>query len=266
MKTFLLYSVAALLLFSCNTRPKGVLSESKMSDVLYEIYLSDAVNTVKFKANVDSSKRRSYRYILHKNDVSVANFDSSMVWYAAHPDKQEQLYDNVIHRMEELQKDVNAGKLKQIIPVQTENDTIEIWQMQRRFDITGVGMNKVPFALEPGIFGARSALLMTYKLKMNKADQSKNGRLMLKVGYATGKADSLVSYYKKDGSWRTYRVYMPMPDKRKVTSISGCLLDNVENAVSQSTVIDGIQCYCITYANASKREGRKTWWQSLWKK
>lgn len=261
MKKGLFYTIAILLLFSCSSRPKGVLSQSKMADVLYEVYLSDAVDAIKFKASVDSAKRQSYRYVLHKNNVSLANFDSSMVWYAAHPDEQEKLYDRVIKRMEELQKDVNKGKLKQIYPVYTQNDTLDIWSLERRITVGGIGMNRIPFSFDPGIFSGKSAVLLTYRLKVNKADKTSNSRMTIKMAYGNGHIDSLVSHYKKDGIWRSYRVFMPVNHKLKLTSISGYLLDNAGATKDQSATFDRIQAYGIVYANASKPKRKNSWWQ-----
>jgi hypothetical protein len=242
-----------------------VLSEKKMTNLLYEMYLADAYNALKGTAgNIDSAKRQSYRYILHKYNVSVADFDSSTVWYAVHPDKQSIVYDNVNLRLEKLLKDVNAGKYKQIIPVLTENDTLDVWQMSRRFEMTaGTFRNKIPFSFNSNQFSKGTGLLLTYKLKLNKADQASGNRLRLRVNYS-GKMDSLVSYARKDGAWRSYRVYIPISNKLTLNSIDGFLLECTGNDVHQSAIVDDIHCYRITYANAKKlNQPDRSWWQKI---
>jgi hypothetical protein len=265
MKKLLLYISMVCLLLACNSTPSGVLSEKKMTNLLYEMYLADACNVVKGTVgNSDSVKRQSYRYILHKYKVSVADFDSSMVWYAAHSDKQSKIYDNVNLRMEQLSRDVNAGKYKQIIPVITENDTLDVWQMSRRFEMTaGTFRNKVPFNFNSTHFPKGTALLLTYKLKLNKEDKASGNRFRIRLNYS-GKTDSLVSYARKDGIWRTYRVYMPISNKLTLNSIDGSLLECTGNDIHQSAIVDDIHCYRITYANA-KRSNKpdKSWWQKI---
>ncbi|MBP1639730.1 MAG: hypothetical protein H6Q17_1313 [Bacteroidetes bacterium] len=268
MKKLLICFSAVLLLFACNSTPKGVLSEKTMTDVLYDMYLADACNTVKGNvANIDSAKRQSYRYILHKYNVSVADFDSSMVWYAVHPQTQSDVYDKVNLRLQALLKDVNAGKYKQIIPVLTENDTVDVWPMSRRFDLTaGTLRNKVLFHFDSNQFKKGNALLLTYKLKLNKTDQASGNRLKIKVTYS-GKTDSLVSYARKDGIWRHYRVYMPISNKLTLNSIDGSLLECSGNDKHQSAIIDDIRSYRIAYANAKKHnQSDKSWWQKLFSK
>jgi hypothetical protein len=267
MKTIIVYFAAILLLFSCSTTPKGVLPEKKMADVLYEMYLADACNTVKnYGANIDSTKRQSYRYILHKYDVSVAEFDSSTVWYSAHPDKQEHLYDRLTLQMQKLQKDVNVRKYKQITPVLTENDTVEVWQMPRRFDFTtGFIHNKVNFHFDRNLFHKGNGFLLTYRLKLNKEDKAEGNKFLLKVAYS-GKTDSLVSYAKKDGQWRSYRVFMPLSPKTEAMTIDGWLLECKGNNMTQSAVITDVHCYRIAYATHKGGKTSRSWWQKIFSK
>jgi len=268
MKKLFVYLSTVCVLLACSSTPKGVLSESKMTNLLYDMYLADACNMQKSNGgSVDSAKRQSYRYILHKYNVSVADFDSSMVWYAIHPEKQTHIYDNINLRLAKLLKEVNAGKYKQIIPVLTENDTVDVWQMPRRYELTaGTFRNKISFYFGNNQFQKGNALLMTYKLKLNKADQASGNRLRIKVTYA-GKTDSLVSYARKDGIWRRYRVYLPISNKLSLNSIDGSLLDCTGNDVHQSAIVDDIHCYRITYVDATKaHRANKSWWQKLFSK
>lgn len=268
MKKLFFYIVAALLVFSCNSRPKGVLSEQKMSKVLYEIYLSDAVHGVRgYTPNLDSAKRQSYRYILHKYNISVADFDSSMTWYAIRPEKQQRVYDKVIQQMQDLQKEVNAGKYKQIVPPLTANDTLDIWQMPRRFDMTANNRmrNRIWLHFDKNLFQKGNALLMTYKIKIDKEDKSVDNKLMLKINY-NNKIDSIVTHYKKDGIWRKYRVYVPISRTKNLTAIDGMLLDCKKDNNFQSVIVDDVECYRIAYANAPKNVKKKNGWQRLFSK
>lgn len=263
MRKFLIYFSAVLLLLSCSSKSKGVLSEKKMTNVLYEMYLADACNSIQGSiSNVDSAKRQSYRYILHKYDVSVADFDSSMVWYSIHPEEQEQLYEKVTLKLQKLQKDVNAGKYKQKIPTLTENDTIEIWQMPHRFDlVNSMVRNRIPFHFGHIQFKRGNALLMTYRLKVNKADQGTDNKLLIKISYA-GKTDSLVSHARKDGIWRNYKAYLPLSSKMDVIAIDGWILACSGNDNHQSAIVDNVHCYRITYVTASRgNKAQKHWWQ-----
>jgi hypothetical protein len=247
------YIIAVSFLFSCTSHPKGVISEKKMTNVLYEMYLSDAVNGIKNQADLDSAKRRSYRYILHKYDVSAADFDSSMVWYASQPDKQERLYNRITEKLQSLQVDVAKKKYKQVIPLLTENDTIEIWKMPRRFDmIAGNPRNNITFFFDKTQFQKGSVFLLTYHLKINKDDKSKGNRLIIKTTYANNKVDSLVSYCRNDGAWRKYRVVIPIARNRNLITIGGSLLDCKKDNNHQSAIVKDVSCYRILYAHAAK--------------
>ena len=115
----LLCGMVAVLVLSGCFRPKGVLSQSTMTDVLVDMHKTDAILAENNTAYGQYSKKAPYyNYIFKKHGITKAEFDSTLVWYTKNPQKFENMYDDVIKRLTALQKDVAAEDLE--IPVLEE--------------------------------------------------------------------------------------------------------------------------------------------------
>ena len=88
MKKLMICLVAVMaLLFSVSSckpsLPSGVLSKGKMTDILYDYHLALAM--AHMDDNGDKGQSLAYREaVLRKHDVTSAEFDSSMVYYASY--------------------------------------------------------------------------------------------------------------------------------------------------------------------------------------
>ena len=78
-------------------RPKGILHSGKMREVLVDLHKTDAMLQVAGKLHV-SSKEKSlyYAQVLEEHGVTQAQFDSSIVWYTAHPQLFDKIYPKVL--------------------------------------------------------------------------------------------------------------------------------------------------------------------------
>ncbi len=100
MKRVLGLSLAVLLLFGCKpSRPGGVLSESKMENVMVDYHLAQGMAEA---AGADADVLR-YKYIqavFRKHHITEETFDSSLVYYSANAEKFVQIYQKVTKRVE----------------------------------------------------------------------------------------------------------------------------------------------------------------------
>ena len=112
--------LAALVVFSvnCNGPERGyIISERRFIEVLADIHLADAIAVDNMNKNdtftYDSAAL--YHSVLQKHKVTRAQFDSTMVYYSAHPEDFQEIYNKVISRLkkmeEELAKEPGADSL-----------------------------------------------------------------------------------------------------------------------------------------------------------
>lgn len=85
----------------CNSRPDGVLSNTRMVDVMTDVQKGEAfVDAYYQNYPTDSSKMVLRQSVLKKHGVTSEQFDSSLMWYGIHSDELANVYAEVIDRLE----------------------------------------------------------------------------------------------------------------------------------------------------------------------
>lgn len=85
-------------LVSC--RPRGILHSWEMRALLYDLHRTDAllqISGVQYQS--EDIRNLYYAEILEKHGVTQAQFDSSLVWYTAHPQLFDKIYPKVVVRL-----------------------------------------------------------------------------------------------------------------------------------------------------------------------
>ena len=86
----------AVLLSGC--RPKGILHSWEMRSVLVDLHKTDALLQIKGLVGYNNAEERTYYYaqVMEKHGITQAEFDSSLVWYTAHPSLFDKIYPKVL--------------------------------------------------------------------------------------------------------------------------------------------------------------------------
>ncbi|WP_236263953.1 DUF4296 domain-containing protein [Dysgonomonas sp. Marseille-P4677] len=88
-----------ILFYSCGRRPRYVLPEDKMMDVLYDIQLAQAIYRSDPNFNTDEKKDALIAGVLHKYKISQADLDSSLLWYSDNIEYYMAINDSVASRL-----------------------------------------------------------------------------------------------------------------------------------------------------------------------
>ncbi len=131
------------ILAACSPRPKGVLSASKMEEVLYDIHRAEGILYVKgYEYGHYEKNAKYYQGVLLQHGITQAEFDSSLVWYTDNPKRFDKIYPKVIDRLTK-EKDALAAINEQArvqnseqkaqdtistLPVRTADDWMRIMQ------------------------------------------------------------------------------------------------------------------------------------------
>ena len=82
-------------------RPRGILSNREMRDVLYELHRADgAIQVAGYNYSHDQELAGYYKNVLDKHGITQAEFDSSLVWFTDNPQIFNKIYPKVIERLE----------------------------------------------------------------------------------------------------------------------------------------------------------------------
>ena len=82
-------------------RPRGILSNKDMRDVLYDLHRVDgALQTAGYNYGHTQEVAAYYKSVLDKHGVTQAQFDSSLVWFTDNPQIFNKIYPKVIDRLQ----------------------------------------------------------------------------------------------------------------------------------------------------------------------
>lgn len=94
-------------------RPRGVLSNREMRDVLYDLHRADgAIQVAGYNYSHDQEVAGYYKNVLDKHGITQEQFDSSLVWFTDNPQIFNKIYPKVIERLEadfEVQKQIREA-------------------------------------------------------------------------------------------------------------------------------------------------------------
>lgn len=89
----------------CNKRPKNILDEKTMVEIMAEIQIAEAYDrNGKSESDMSGDRRQLLgRGILESHGVSVAEMDSTLAWYGKNMDEYAKLYKKVDQRLSKMQ-------------------------------------------------------------------------------------------------------------------------------------------------------------------
>lgn len=116
---FLLIAIAFV-----GCRPRTVLSNREMRDVLYDLHRVDgAMQIAGYNYGHNQELASYYKSVLDKHGITQAQFDSSLVWFTDNPQIFNKIYPKVLERLEadferekqlrEANRDKRLAKTKQ---------------------------------------------------------------------------------------------------------------------------------------------------------
>ena len=121
-----------LILLACSpSRPRGILSEKKMTDILVDYHLAQGMAEAQ-GAEAEITRYKYIQAVFKKHRITEAEFDSSMVYWSGRADEFTHIYDNVVTRVqaqaERLGLEASASASQdQFASLTSEGDTANIW-------------------------------------------------------------------------------------------------------------------------------------------
>lgn len=204
LRTAILFSIAISFVTACSQRPKGVVSEGKMEDLLYDYHLAQGLI---MNLPVDSSYKAQaiYDAVFENNGITEAEFDSSMIYYQRRIDDLKKIYSKVMDRMTAEEKALQYKIGDSEMVVFTEGgDTADIWMGKQLYALRYSDMlNKAQFQLKcDTTFHRYDKFLLkanTMFVRENKEDYNYYLDLCLSITYKNGRTVSTLQHVSNDG-------------------------------------------------------------------
>ena len=97
----LFFLIFATTLFACQNRPSEVLPRKKMENLMYDMYVAEAIIDNDYQQFDRPEKKEALiDQVLKKHKISEARWDTSLSWYSDNIDIYLQLNDSVKSRLE----------------------------------------------------------------------------------------------------------------------------------------------------------------------
>ena len=215
-----------LALTACNGRPKGVLGQSKMTDVLTELHkLDGCLNEKGYQYGHYPDKAPYYKFILKKYDITQAQFDSSLVWYTKNPKQFEKVYANVLINLNNEKDVIASSKYHPVDSAALAKMKINLWNKRKLYNFTKDSTRtRLDFEIKDNNLLLGDVYVLRFLQRIAPEDSCKKQHVVLRINYTNGKCDSAYTIAHHDSLLRRYTLRLPALKKLKIKSISGELL------------------------------------------
>jgi len=129
--SFFFQAILALILFlfiSCSqkkleSKPSGLLSKDKMTDVLVDIHLAEgAADNRKLKSGqIDLMMTTRYKELFQKHEITYEEFKVSYDYYMNHAEELAEIYTEVVNKLTTRESLINRDKNVKPPPVQQKD-------------------------------------------------------------------------------------------------------------------------------------------------
>ena len=215
--------ILTTMVFSCQNRPSEVLSRKKMENVMYDMYIAEAIIENDYHDYVEpENKEALIDQVLRKHKISEARWDTSLSWYSDKIDVYLQINDSVKSRLKRVQEDLDREEM--LLASQDEEfqknspDYIPL-----HFRIATLGCERgFKFKLDSTQlverFGEKDTLFFRFKLLGIHPSNSYSLKSMLTVNYSdTTVYQSSELYENKAYSFPLYRTM----DNDTISTVDG---------------------------------------------
>jgi hypothetical protein len=242
---FIILTGIIFILSACEGRPKGVLNESKMANVLTEMHKTDAtMNEKGLTYGRYYEKAPYYSFILKKYNITQAQFDSSLVWYSKNPRVFSNIYDKVLVNLTGLQKEVKNGKYHPVDTFDLTKMRTNIWNKRIRYVLTkDSARTHLDFVITNNNLLFGDVYVLKFLQRIAPEDSCKKPRIILRINYANGKTDSVFRTTFNDSLLRKYTFRFRAFRKFKIKSVSGELLASKMYKGKLNVSIDSISLF-----------------------
>lgn len=130
-KFILILAIVGLTLSGCSKRPKNILSEDKMVEVMVDLQIAEAYERSGYSNEYLQGKERELlgRGVLMHHGVSVEEMDSTLAWYGRNMDEYPKLYKKIDAELNKRQHKYAkaAGESE------NEGSSADLWPYSRHF-------------------------------------------------------------------------------------------------------------------------------------
>lgn len=223
------------LFLTCSKNNKQIISQRKLASILVDIHLADEIGLSRHFAKeyfiLDSTTL--YRWVFEKHSITMAQFDSSVSYYATKADALNKIYKNVSDRISRMEAEIARAE------EEASKKTI-IYEDKKLYRLPLEGeREKLPIDVP---LTGEGEYTVNARIIMQRIDQSVNPHITAYYWYDNGTEEGARDYFKSAPIKKSDRPNMYSVSKNLTdtlyTHLRGYILDHdntdttfVKNAV-----------------------------------
>ncbi len=226
--------LALLFVISCKGVPDNVIGPEDMSQIMADIHMAESVvemNGAKYAT--DSARMALKQSIVMRRGYTMAQLDTSFMWYGAHLKEYDKVYDRTLEILEERLTQVNAVSTGGAT-VAVAGDSVDVWSASRGFAIGNNSASTITNFILTSDANWKSGDAYTWRAKFANNQLPANWSIV--VDYTDGTIEYLNAQFSGDG-WKELTFFVD--STRVARRISGTLY--LEPSKTSSVYVDSMQ-------------------------
>ena len=233
--------IVLLSVVSCkNRRPTGVLSPSKLEDVLFDYHIARSIAGM----SGDSADFRRMEYteaVFRKYHISRTDFDSTMLWYSRHTNELYKVYQNIEKRLnkEASLLGIQASNANSYSKLSDKGDTANVWKGRDFYCLTTKDANNLlSFSIKADTsYYPQDRLLWNFHPHFVYQSGRRDAVVSLSVRYDNDSVGTVTQHLGSDGE---YSISLDVAN-RKIKRVYGFVYHNAPWTKEEKIlIIDGI--------------------------
>lgn len=123
-----------LSLMACEQIPSYVIAPEQMENLLVDMHKAEAVSDNLPQYATSEAREKLRQSVLDRHEVTMEQFDTSLVWYSEHMTRYSQIYENVTARLRDEDNEVKTLLVeRKSSPLTRPGDSIDVWNKEPYF-------------------------------------------------------------------------------------------------------------------------------------
>ncbi|MBN1463630.1 MAG: DUF4296 domain-containing protein [Paludibacteraceae bacterium] len=246
--------LAFTLLLSCENKPQQVISDEKMEAVMLDLFLFEGAANAKKIPVGDTLRAHYYNQILEKHGITLAQYDSSLVWYMNKPKAYEKIHQHLQQKLEQLDQQITQGKYNRPIAPNDSIDSVLVHIEKRDiFYIPSAKQLKTDFTVKDTAFRGGDLLKLFYTINLVEYEKNSTVSATITVFYANKTKQKESTQLKLTQKQNPIQLAIQTKPTQKIDSLRINVLDVPNKKVFKKGVtINTIQLYRFYNAYRTK--------------
>lgn len=242
---FVIIALVALAV-GCSKTPDGIVNEKDMARLMADMYKAEVIyEDNEGKYNNDSLKLALRESVLAKHNVSPAQFDTTLIWYAHNLEVYNEVYDDVVKILDEEKRELAKSDFTGVADMASSvspsvprymalGDTADVWGRNRTWImLPGFADNIITFDNAPDKDVKKGD---KYELAFKTTNLRRSMRVFLGIDYKDGSTAYTYRTASNDG-WTHCR--LQCDTTREVKRIYGYMM--YKSSPSHIAYVDSVE-------------------------